>query len=240
MWKVSEQPLHAQIRQSIQRRISDGEWPQEYKIPPEEELARDFNVSRMTVRQAVQNLVEKGYLYRRRGIGTFVFSDVMERNLSKLTSFSEDAKAIGVETSSQVIETSIQAASEEIATELRLEPEERAVRIERLRFHEESPVALQSLWVPETLCSHLQEREIASASVYAHYEQAHNYRIGWGVQGISAAIPGEYEREALRMTEEIALLVVRRTTFLDNGAPLEFSETRYRSDQQAFTGALHR
>jgi GntR family transcriptional regulator len=237
---VVDTPLHAQIRQSIQQKITEGHWPPEFRIPTEEELARQFNVSRMTVRQAVQNLAERGFLYRRRGVGTFVSPVRMERDLSRLTSFSEDAAALGFEVRSKISGIEIGPASGEVAQHLKLGTQDRVIRVERLRRHDDTPVALQTLWVPERLCPELADPEVAAGSVYAYFEQVRNYRLGWGIENLGALVPSREEKAMLEMPETAALLIVHRTTFLDDGTPLEFSETRYRSDQQAFMITLRR
>jgi GntR family transcriptional regulator len=233
-------PIHVQIRQSIQQKITEGHWLPEARIPTEEELARQYNVSRMTVRQAIQKLVERGFLYRRRGVGTFVSPVRMERDLSRLTSFSEDAAALGFEVRSKVNEIKIAPASGEVAQHLKLGTQDLVIRVERLRRHDDTPVALQTIWVPERLCPELTDPGVAGGSVYAYFEQVRNYRLGWGIENIGALAPSDEEKAMLEMPETAALFIVHRTTLLDDGTPVEFSETRYRSDQQAFMITLRR
>jgi GntR family transcriptional regulator len=233
-------PLHLQIRESLQGRIARGGWQPGSRLPSEPELAEQFNVSRMTVRQAVDKLVERGLLYRRRGVGTFVAPVRMARDLGRLTSFSEDAAARGVAARSHVLSAGVEPAPAPVAEELRLEPGQPVVRVERVRRYETTPVALQTVWVPEHLCRHLVDPEVSEGSIYAHLEQAHHFRMGWGVQSISARTPTGDERATLDMPAHAALLVVRRTTFLDDGVPIELSESLYRSDEHGYTITLRR
>ena len=239
--EMSEAPLHLKIRRSIQDRIVNGDWPPQFQLPSEPELAQQFNVSRMTVRQAIQTLAEKGFLYRRRGVGTFVSPVRMERDLSRLTSFSEDALAHGLSARSEVRSVRVQNASPQVAQQLKLDTqEERVIRVERLRFYGYTPVALQTLHVPERLCPELADPEVAAESIYVYFEQCRNYRLRWGVQSIEARITDSEEKALLGMPEISALLIVRRTTFLDDGTPIELSETSYRGDKQIYAITLQR
>lgn len=236
-----EAPLHAQIRQTIQEKITTGQWPPQSRIPPEEKLAQQFRVSRMTIRKAMQRLVENGFLYRRQGVGTFVSPIYMQRDLSRMTSFSEDAAARSVGAHSEVQSVEVECAAGAVAHQLLLDPQrDNVIRIERLRLYDDTPVALQTLWVPQRLCPELEDPKVAAGSVYAYYEQGRNFRLGWGVQSIEARMPTLEEKTQLQMPHTAALFLVRRTTFLDDGIPLELSETRYRSDKQVFMATLQR
>ena len=238
---MNDLPLHSQIRTSIQERIESGDWPAQFQLPSEPELAAAFKVSRMTVRQAVDKLVESGLLYRRRGVGTFVAPRVMSRDLMKLTSFSEDARGRGVPARTEVRVTKIVKADAEIAKKLGLAPSESTVMVERLRFFGETPISLQRVWVPEHLCPELIDPAIAGGSIYAYLETERNYRLDWGLQTISARVPTKAERELLAITSSsVALVCVERTTFLDDGTAVELSQAIYRGDEQSFALKLRR
>lgn len=237
---MSDMPLHSQIRDSLQQRIVSGEWPAQFQLPSEPELARSFNVSRMTVRQAVQRLIERGFLYRRRGVGTFVAPVVLRRDLSKLTSFSEDAAARGMSAHSRVLKVGTTPADERVADRLQIDEGEPVVRIERLRSYGQIPAALQVVRIPERLCPEVADQKVASGSVYSYLEEERHFRLGWGVQNISARMPTRAERSRLQMPPSTALLVVERITFLDDGTPIELSDAVYRGDEQSFTLTMHR
>lgn len=238
---MNDLPLHSQIRLSVQERIESGEWPVQHRLPSEPELAAAFKVSRMTVRQAIDKLVEAGLLYRRRGVGTFVAPPVMSRDLIRLTSFSEDAKGRGVPARSEVRATNIVKAGADIAKRLDLSPNDNVVVVERLRFYGETPIASQKVWVPEQLCPELIDPAVAAGSIYGHFERERNYRLEWGLQTISARVPTKAERQLLKISSSsVALVCVERTTFLDDGTAIELSQTIYRGDEQSFTLTLKR
>lgn len=238
---MNDLPLHSQIRTSLQEKIETGEWPAQFRLPSEPELAASFKVSRMTVRQAVDKLVEAGLLYRRRGVGTFVSPRVMSRDLMKMTSFSEDAKSRGAPARSEVRTAGVVKASAEVAKKLGVPPKDNVVVVERLRFFGTTPIALQKIWVPEGLCPELADASVAAGSIYEHFEKVRNYRLEWGIQTICARVPTRAERQLLSITSSsVALVCVERTTFLDDGTAVELSQTIYRGDEQSFTLTLRR
>jgi GntR family transcriptional regulator len=234
-------PLHSQIRASVQELIETGEWPARFRLPSEAELALTFKVSRMTVRQAIDKLVESGLLYRRRGVGTFVVPRVVSRDLMKLSSFSEDAKARGMPVRSEVRVAKVVRADTELAKKVGLLPKENVVMVERLRFYDDRPIALQKVWVPEALCPELVDPAVAAGSIYGHLELERNYRLGWGLQTMSARVPTKNEARLLQIAStSVALMCVERTTFLDDGTAIELSRSIYRGDEETFTLTLKR
>ncbi|MEV6899633.1 GntR family transcriptional regulator [Amycolatopsis sp. NPDC051372] len=237
---MTEVPLHSRIRETIEGRLRDGEWPAQHRLPSEPELAEEFKVSRMTVRQAVQHLVNEGLLYRRRGVGTFVSPRTVQRDLTKLTSFSEDAQDKGLRPRSEVRGVKVVPADEHVALKLDIPVGELVTRVERLRHLDEHPIALQTVWIPHRLCPELAETDAASGSIYDYLENHHHYRLAWGVQTMTARQPRRDERQILQLPRSAALMCVERTTFLDDGTPIELSEAVYNSEEQSFTITLHR
>jgi GntR family transcriptional regulator len=233
-------PLYVWIRAMILDRIRDGRWPAQFQLPSEDELARQFQVSRMTLRHALQQLVQQGALYRRRGVGTFVSPIKLERDLSRLTSFSEDAAAARQSTSSTILSIRTAPATDQEQEHLQLLPCQQVVWVERVRYRGDTPIAMQVLRVPKELCPELANHETAAGSFYAYYEQVRGFRLGWGIESIEAGMPTRKERSLLQIPPRTAVLLVRRRTFLEDGTPLELSETRYRGDEHAFTVTLRR
>lgn len=102
--KQSPIPMYHQIMENLKKQIEDGTLAPDTLIPSEREYAERFGISRMTVRQALSNLVNEGYLYRQKGKGTFVSRKKFEQPLQGLTSFSEDMRQRGLKASSQLID----------------------------------------------------------------------------------------------------------------------------------------
>ncbi|MFC6600901.1 GntR family transcriptional regulator [Ectobacillus funiculus] len=112
--------MYYQLEEQIKKQIESGELQPGDMLPSEREYAELINVSRMTVRQAMNNLVDGGYLYRQKGRGTFVAEKKVEQELGSLTSFTEDMKARGLVPSSKLLSFEIIPAPEKIANQLQI------------------------------------------------------------------------------------------------------------------------
>ena len=118
--KTSHIPIYIQIEEMIKQQIADGKYRQGEMIPSEREFAEMYQVSRMTVRQAITNLVGIGQLYREKGKGTFVATEKLEQSLNSLTSFTEDMLARGLVPSSEVLSFDVLIPPKEIMKERQL------------------------------------------------------------------------------------------------------------------------
>ncbi len=139
-------------------------------IPSERELAEMYDISRMTVRQAVNNLVNDGYLIRRRGKGTFVAAQKIEQPLKGLTSFSEDMRARGMEPGTIVLSFETVPASQKLAEGLGVTEGDDLYEVRRLRLADGLPMALETLYIPVHLVPGL-TRDVVSGSVYEFYRK---------------------------------------------------------------------
>ena len=133
--------LYTEVEESIAAEIADGEYRPGDQLPTEDELLQRFEVSRITVRRAIQNLVQRGLLEIRRGRGTFVLEPRIEAELTKLRGFVEDMNAAGRKASARVLSQGIVSATAMIAGRLQLGRGARAMRIERVRFADGIPVS---------------------------------------------------------------------------------------------------
>ena len=113
--------LYAKIEETIATEIAQGEYRPGDQLPTEDELLQRFQVSRITVRRAIQNLVSRGLLEIRRGLGTFVLSPRIGAELTKLTGFVEDMKSVGRRASARVVSQDVIAASARVAERLQLD-----------------------------------------------------------------------------------------------------------------------
>src|ERR1700676_501570 len=135
--KRSPIPMYYQIMRQLLEKIQGGEFAVDSTLPPERELAETYKVSRMTVRQAIIELVNEGILVRRKGIGTFVAPPKLEQALSRLTSFTEDMAQRGMKASSRIISFKEIVPDAAIRKTLGLQAEEKAFECVRLRLADE-------------------------------------------------------------------------------------------------------
>ncbi|AMX83042.1 phosphonate metabolism transcriptional regulator PhnF [Geobacillus subterraneus] len=237
--KQSPVPIYYQLEQYMKEKIEKGEWQPGEMIPSERELAETYHISRMTVRQAVNNLVNDGYLIRRRGKGTFVAAEKIEQPLKGLTSFSEDMRARGMEPDTIVLGFETVPASGKLAEWLAVKEGDALYEIRRLRLADGSPMALETLYIPVHLVLGL-TRDVVSGSVYEFIEKEKGMIIGSAVQTLEASVARKLEAEHLQVKEGAPVLLLERRTYLDDGRPLEVVKSVYRGDRYKFIVEMER
>jgi len=214
-------PYYVQIRETLRNKVSKGAYLVGEKLPPEVELSKEFGVSRMTVRRAIEELVQEGILLRKWGEGTFVSSNKVVRDYSKLTAFHEDASNRGLKPFSKIISTEIINADQKIADILKIKTGEKLFHALRLRLTESlGIVALHELFIPLLLCPWIESADLENASLYSLYEM-HNVKIEWGTQIVEARLPTKRQAVLLDVSMNTPVLFSDRTSFTKNNIPVE-------------------
>lgn len=219
-------PVYIQIHNQLRENIENGHWKVGQKIPAERELAAEFGVSRMTLRQAIQTLVDEGVLERRVGSGTFVASRKVQDKMAGVTSFTELMIAAGKKPSSKTISYHLTTPSQSEIERLKLEPDERVLRMERIRYGNEIPICYEVATVPAKLVENFSKTEITS-SFYRTLEKKANLYPGLAVQWVSAISATEKIAEYLRIRRGDALLHLIQLSYLQDGRPFEYVHTQY-------------
>ncbi len=232
--KTSPIPIYYQIEESIKELIDKGDLKPGDAIPSENEYTELFGVSRMTVRQAITNLVNSGYLYRQKGRGTFVAERKIEQTLEGLTSFTEDMKARGMTPGSRLLQFKWRAVSEKtVANALQIPLNEPIYEIRRIRLANQIPMAFETTYLPAKLVNGLTE-EIVKESLYHYIETQLGFQIKHATQEIEAAIARDNELDHLEIPEGAPVLLLQRLSYLENDQPLELVKSVYRADRYKF------
>ncbi|MDP1421623.1 GntR family transcriptional regulator [Peribacillus simplex] len=237
--KNSPLPIYFQIEEKIKRQIENGEFQAHDALPSEREYAEQFEISRMTVRQAINNLVNDGYLYRQKGRGTFVADKKLEQQLNGLTSFTEDMKARGLNPSSKLLSFEIIPADKKIASELHISLYAPVYEIKRIRLADDVPMALETVYMSANLIKGLTE-EIINLSLYQYVENYVKLKIDYATQTLESSIASELEVTHLSIPKHSPILFIQRHTFLIDGTPLEYVKSAYRADRYKFTITISR
>ena len=230
----SSQPLYQQLQRSLREAIQKRVLRPEDALPAERELAEELEVSRITVRKAIDGLVQEGLLTRRQGSGTFVCARV-EKNFSKLTSFSEDMRARGRKPHSAWLNRAAGTVNPEEAMTLRASPGTPVLRFHRIRFADDAPMALEYATV---LASCLPSIDAVTTSLYEALEEAGNRPVR-ALQRLRAVLLTQEQARLLRAHEKDAGLLVERVGFLKDGRTVEFSQSYYRGDTYDFVAELN-
>lgn len=231
--KNSPVPIYFQLEELIKSTIEKGELHPGDLIPSEREYSEKFQISRMTVRQAISNLVNEGFLSRIRGKGTFVAERKIEQPLQGLTSFTEDMKARGMVPSSQLISFSIVPASVQISTLLEIQDHGPVYEIKRIRHADEVPMALETTYISANLAKGLTE-EVAVQSLYEFIETKAKLKIDQATQVIESATADSKEAKLLKIKTGSPVLLIQRNSFLEDGTPFEVVKSIYRGDRYKF------
>ncbi|MDW4539263.1 GntR family transcriptional regulator [Bacillus cereus] len=231
--KYSPFPIYYQIQEWAKQLIEDGEWKPGDKIPSENELCDKFEVSRMTIRQAINNLVEQGYLYRKRGIGTFVQLPKVEQKLQGMTGFTEDMISRGMNPSSQLLSFRLVPATAKIADRLRIQEGESVYEVRRIRLADDEPIAFETTYLSPALVKDINE-EILQQSLYEHLEKKLGFKLVSATQSIEASVATENEAEHLHIPKKAPVLVMRQWSYSEGEIPLEYVKCIYRGDRYKF------
>ncbi|OEZ63348.1 GntR family transcriptional regulator [Duganella sp. HH105] len=230
----SSLPLYHQLQRALREAIAQRVLLPDDALPPERKLATDLNVSRLTVRKALDGLVAEGLLVRRPGSGNFINHTRIEQNFSKLSSFSEDMRARGRRPNSTWLHRAVGIATSEEAARLRLSPGEQVYRFNRIRYADDTPMCLEYATVPGC---YLPSLEAVDKSMY---EALHRYghRPVRALQRLSALLLDGEQARLLEAKEADAGLAVERLGFLSDGRVVEFCRSYFRGDAYDFVAEL--
>jgi GntR family transcriptional regulator len=226
-------PLYQQLERALRTAIESGHLVPEDALPAERDLATDFGVSRITVRKAIDGLVQEGLLVRRQGSGTFVRGRV-EKNFSKLTSFSEDMRARGRTPHSVWLKRSNGTVTPEEAMSLRSSPGTPVFRFHRIRYADDAPMALERATV---LGDCLPSIDAVESSLYEALERS-GHRPVRALQRLRAVLFDAEKAELLAARANDPGLLVERIGFDREGRAIEFSQSWYRGDTYDFVAEL--
>lgn len=231
-------PLYYRVMEFIKEEIENGSLEPGAMVPSERELSEKFGISRMTVRQGINQLVLEGLVERKSGKGTFVAPPKIQQTTINLTSFSEDMVRLGQRPGARVLSAELREASPRLAKLLGLGSGQQVVRVERLRLANDQPMALEISHLHPHCAAILQED--LSQSLYRLLESRFGIRPRRADQVVGAKVAGVYEASLLNVEPGSALLVLERTAYVEDGSPIEFVESLYRADRYKYYSTLHR
>lgn len=229
-------PLYLQLKRWIEDAIKRGAINPGDALPSERDLAIKTDVSRVTVRKAVQQLVQDGVLVQRHGSGTFVAQQAqrVEQSLSQLTSFTEDMARRGMAVRAEWLDRGLYHPSTEETVILGLGAGEQVTRIARLRLSEDTPLAIERASLSSSI---LPYPDLIGDSLYKHLEKSGNRPVR-AIQRIRAANLSDADAHLLLVPVGSAGLFIERISYLPSGRAIEFTRSIYRGDTYDFVAEL--
>jgi GntR family transcriptional regulator len=224
-------PLYHQPKTAILREIEAGTWKPGDRLPTEDALIARFRVSKITVRQALRELAQMGYIRREQGRGTFVRHPPLEEGPRELTSFTGEMRRHGLPAASLVLEQDVVTASEDIACPLDIDAGALVFRLKRLRFADGEPMGVQTAFIPMHLVPGIDRLSFADASLYEVLATRYSLFPAAARETHQAVSVAEDVAALLRVPVGSPALAAERLTSLDDGGPLEFVQSIMRGDR---------
>jgi GntR family transcriptional regulator len=236
--RESKLPLYTQLYDILRQKITVGEWLPGEMIPPENELIERHQISRTTVRQTLDMLVNEGLIYRQRGRGTFVAHPNVEQTLLRIISFTDDMLQRGFEPSTEVLFSGLVSAPKDIATRLQVEPGQELARLERLRLADGEPMSVEESYLVHHHCPGILEGDYASNPLRVTLERDYGIRWLHAKQVIRAILPSSRLADVLCVGTDSAVLFIERISYSLENIPVEFLRIFYRGDRYALYNEL--
>jgi GntR family transcriptional regulator len=230
---TSNLPLYQQLQRALREAIDEGVLGPAEALPAERQLATELGISRITVRKAIDGLVEEGLLVRRAGSGNFI-NTRFEKNFAKLTSFSEDMRSRGRTPRSVWLKRSEGLVTPDEALRLRLSPGAAVYRFNRIRYADDMPMCVEYATIA---ASALPSLDAVDVSMYEALEAAGNRPVR-ALQRLSALLLDAEQARLLQTREGDAGLCVERLGFLRDGRAVEFCRSFFRGDMYDFVAEL--
>lgn len=227
------QKLYIQLVEILKSKIQSGEWAVGSQIPTEDELCRNYQVSRSTVRTAVLELVKQGLLIRHQGKGTFVCKKVISTGLTMLTSFKELMLESGINFSTRLLARTIIMPTDDLDIKLDISEDKHVIYIKRLRSIDNEPVLLKETFVPYHLCPPLLDLDVEKNSIFELLESRCGIKITRAKSFIELTHVNKEEGDLLNLPEGSAALLFTQQ-FFSNDTLVKYTRTVKRSDRFRF------
>jgi GntR family transcriptional regulator len=228
-------PLYMQLARKLTQDVRDGRYRAEQALPSERTLSEQLDVSRVTARKAIDQLVDQGLVVRKRGSGNYIAPKI-EQPLSNLSSFSEQLQERGYKPGSQWLRREVVLADADQQLSLALSANTRVARLERLRLADEVVMAYEVSVIPATV---LPRPEGVANSLYEHLGKTGHMPVR-ALQHIRAMNAAPTLANQLGVPEGQAVLFITRVGYLESGQPVELTHSYCRSDHYDFVAEMRR
>lgn len=226
---ISVSPLYTQIREALRSRILDGTYPPHSRVPSEAQMMAAFDVSRITIRQALNDLQKDGLIFKVMGKGSFVTKPKVFQSLSKLQGFGEAMAPAGYETYSRLLSAKEVLANQTIANQLGLEEGGAVYEIQRLRFLNREPISVDVSYFPLEIGQRLAQEDLATRDIFAILENDMDCNLTHAELQIEAIAADKSLAKYLQVEESVPLLKIERLTHSKN-TPIDFEYLYFRGD----------
>ena len=239
--KSSAVPIYTQLASWIESKVTTGEWPPNYRLPGEIELAKQFSVSRGTLRKAISKLIEKNLLVQIHGKGTFVSPFVVEQTWAgRLVGVYDELMLMGIPFSTQIIEQKIIPAQPKEAEQLGLTPSQPIYKVKRLRSVENAPLVIMENYLDATKYQGLLSMDLARNGLMEIIEKLYNLTLTWASHNISVIRAGAEMASLLQIGIADPILYNEHVVYNDREEKVLYSKLWFRSDRYRLRTVVRR
>ncbi len=231
-------PLYLQLKNALVAQIDAGQYKPHERLMSERELGQKFKVSRMTVRQALTEMIRDGILYTQVGKGTYVNEAKIKQELKSLTGFSQDMAARGTVASGQVLEARIVPATLTLAAIFAAPMNTELVLLSRLRLSDGIPLAIEVAYILYQVCPGILQYDFSKESLYNVLASRYNTILVRAEQTMEAGLATSHETELLQITSPSPVLRIERLSYNEQNTLVEFVQSAYRGDRYKFHTTL--
>ncbi len=232
------EPLWHQAEMALRKLIERGEWPPASQIPNEDRLCELLGISRITVRHALRNLEEAGFLRREHGRGTFVRAATMVAGARGLTSFTEEMKTLALSPSTILLEARRIGADQDIADALEIAPGDAVVQLRRLRLGNGLPIGIQTAHLPEARVPGLFEAAATVQSLYGWLKENCGITPVKAKEVYRVRQVAEADADLIQQAAGTPAFEVERVAY-DRSGPFEFAISTMRADRYEIRSTLY-
>jgi GntR family transcriptional regulator len=230
----SAEPLYAQLRDELRALIRNEDYGPNEQFPGDLDLAKAYGVSRVTVRQAVADLVDEGLLIRRPGKGTFVCRPKIRRQLINVAGFTARVQAAGLHPGSRLISKEIISGDHDLCERLAVPLAARILRVRRLRLTEGEPTSIEDTYLSLDRFPELEHFDFNSQSLYQFLEEEYQVKPGHAHRLLDLAYATAEEGQLLDIPPGSPLFLLRATVRSTSGDVIEYVKIRFMGDRYRF------
>jgi len=240
MVAAQDSPLYSRVETVLGCEIADGVLQVGDQLPTEDSLTARFEVSRITVRRAIQNLVSRGLVEIRRGVGTFVAAPKITHELTELSGFVEDMHALGRKPTARVIDTEVVPADAAVASHLRLTKGQRVVKIRRVRLADRVPLSFDETYLPLEIGKKIITNNLKVEPIFSLLERKYGIPLIEAEYRLEAVAAETEVASALRVKQGSPVFRIERTSYTAGDRPVDYERLHYRGDLIRFVTRLAR
>lgn len=227
-------PLYMQLEMALRKNIEQGKYGKGDFFPTEKELMEMYQVSRVTVRQAMARLVQTGYIRIRRGIGTDVVYDKIEEQIEGVVSFTEEMRKHNIFMTTSYCKMELIKPSEQVAKQLQIPLTEKCYCLKRVRNVDEKPIVYTITYLKKIKELPL-DSHYYTESLYRYLRENHGIWIEAGKDTLEAALPSLEVQRCLEVEAQMPIFIRTRQTFLSDGEIYEYSKCYYPGNRYKYT-----